>query len=103
MPRIVRFVSEFGAQSVPAGAERFVDTSSWPELDWDELRDHHGLEVEVMLARVPPADHPTFGAWRTATQRNQARSCATTSRRCAGSSTGRPAASASRGWPTRRR
>ena len=25
-----------------------------------------------MAARVPPADHPTFGSWRTATQRNQA-------------------------------
>ena len=25
-----------------------------------------------MVARVPPADHPTFGSWRTATQRNQA-------------------------------
>ena len=25
-----------------------------------------------MMERVPPADHPTFGAWRTATQRNQA-------------------------------
>ena len=25
-----------------------------------------------MLERVPPADHPTFDSWRTATQRNQA-------------------------------
>ena len=25
-----------------------------------------------MLERVPPADHPTFESWRTATQRNQA-------------------------------
>ncbi|MET0325820.1 MAG: hypothetical protein ABW219_11395 [Ilumatobacteraceae bacterium] len=72
MPRIVRFVSEFGAQSVPASADRFVDTSSWPALDWEQLREHHGLEVEVMLERVPPTDHPTFESWRTATQRNQA-------------------------------
>ena len=35
LPRLIRFVSEFGAQSVPADAERFVDTSRWPELDWD--------------------------------------------------------------------
>jgi beta-mannosidase len=68
----VRFVSEFGAQSVPAGAESFVATTRWPELDWEELREHHGLEVEVMAQRVPAADHPTFDAWRTATQRNQA-------------------------------
>jgi beta-mannosidase len=72
IPRLVRFVSEFGAQSVPDDAERFVDTSRWPELDWDDLREHHGLEVEVMAERVPPVEHPTFGAWRTATQRNQA-------------------------------
>jgi beta-mannosidase len=72
LPRLVRFVSEFGAQSVPARANRFVDTSRWPELDWEALREHHGLEVEVMLQRVPPDEHPTFDAWRTATQRNQA-------------------------------
>ena len=72
VPRVVRFVSEFGAQSVPDSAESFVDVTAWPELDWEALREHHGLEVEVMDARVPPADHPTFGSWRTATQRNQA-------------------------------
>ena len=72
VPRLVRFVSEFGAQSVPASADRYVDASGWPALDWDELRDRHGLEVDVMLERVPPADHPTFDSWRTATQRNQA-------------------------------
>ncbi len=72
VPRLVRFVSEFGAQSVPGSAERFVDVSVWPNLDWEMLREHHGLEVETMLERVPPTDHPTFGSWRTATQRNQA-------------------------------
>ena len=41
-------------------------------LDWEQLGEHHGLEVDVMLERVPPADHPTFDSWRTATQRNQA-------------------------------
>ncbi|MGH8636262.1 MAG: molybdopterin cofactor-binding domain-containing protein, partial [Burkholderiales bacterium] len=34
IPRLVRFVSEFGAQSVPDDAERLIDTSRWPELDW---------------------------------------------------------------------
>ncbi len=71
LPRLVRFVSEFGAQSVPDSAERFVDAGAWPQLDWEALREHHGLEVEVMAARIPPADHPTFDSWRTATQRNQ--------------------------------
>ena len=72
VPRFVRFVSEFGAQSVPDSAESFVDVAAWPRLDWEALREHHGLEVDVMAARVPPTDHPTFGSWRTATQRNQA-------------------------------
>ena len=72
VPRLVRFVSEFGAQSVPDRAAEFVDVSRWPALDWAALREHHGLEVEVMAQRVPPEDHPTFEAWRMATQRNQA-------------------------------
>ena len=73
VPRLVRFVSEFGAQSVPDRGRASSSTRSrWPELDWEALREHHGLEVEVMLQRVPPDEHPTFDAWRTATQRNQA-------------------------------
>ena len=72
IPRLVRFVSEFGAQSVPANAGDFVDASAWPELDWDALAAHHGLEVDVMRHRHPPADFPTFASWRTATQRYQA-------------------------------
>jgi beta-mannosidase len=72
LPRLVRFVSEFGAQSVPDSAPEFVDTESWPALDWERLRTHHGLEVDVMRERVPPEDHPTFDSWRVATQRYQA-------------------------------
>ncbi len=72
VPRLVRFVSEFGAQSVPDSAAKFVDVSRWPQLDWESLREHHGLEVEVIMDRVPPVDHPTFGSWRVATQRYQA-------------------------------
>jgi beta-mannosidase len=72
VPRLVRFVSEFGAQSVPDRAAEFVDVSRWPAIDWESLREHHGLEVEVMAQRVPPDEHPTFDAWRMATQRNQA-------------------------------
>ncbi|MGI9052943.1 MAG: glycoside hydrolase family 2 protein [Ilumatobacteraceae bacterium] len=70
-PSQVRFVSEFGAQSVPASADAYVDASRWPELDWELLREHHGLEVEVMRVRVPPEDHSTFVSWREATQRYQ--------------------------------
>lgn len=72
LPRLVRFVSEFGAQSVPTSAGEFVDTSAWPDLDWDALAEHHGLEVEVMRHRHPPEEFSTFAAWRTETQRYQA-------------------------------
>jgi beta-mannosidase len=72
LPRLVRFVSEFGAQSVPESAVEFVDPAGWPQLDWEALHEHHGLEVDVMRQRIPPEDHPTFESWRMETQRYQA-------------------------------
>ena len=72
VPRMVRFVSEFGAQSVPDSATEFVDAAAWPTLDWDYLAEHHGLETEVMLVRHPPEDSSSFAAWRRTTQRYQA-------------------------------
>lgn len=71
LPRIVRFVSEFGAQAVPDSPVG-IDASRWPELDVEHLRDVLGAEVDVLFARVPPADHPTFDDWRRATQAYQA-------------------------------
>jgi beta-mannosidase len=69
----VRFVSRFGAGSVPPGdGAAFAEPDRWPDLDWDGLAAHHGLDAEAMAAHVPPADHPTFAAWRDATQRYQA-------------------------------
>ena len=71
MPRMVRFVSEFGAQSVPSSAS-FLDESQWPALDWQRLVEHHGLQLEPFEQHVPPGSFATFDAWRTATQRYQA-------------------------------
>lgn len=70
-PVLGRFVSEFGAQAVPEAAE-FMDPSRWPDLDWDRLVAHHGLQLDVFRSRVPPEDHLSFDAWREATQRYQA-------------------------------
>ncbi|HET9547030.1 MAG TPA: hypothetical protein VFO97_04305 [Desertimonas sp.] len=72
LPRMVRFVSEFGAQSVPDSAGEFVDATAWPHLDWEYLAEHHGLEADVMRGRHPPEQYPSLATWRRATQRYQA-------------------------------
>ena len=71
VPRVVRFMSEFGAQAVPDTAD-FIDADAWPDLDWETLGTRHGLQKWVFDERVPPADFPTFDEWRQATQRYQA-------------------------------
>jgi hypothetical protein len=57
-PRMVRFVSEFGAQAVPADAA-FMEPERWPDLDWERLQGTT-LQKVVFDERVPPADHATF-------------------------------------------
>ncbi|MCB0971111.1 MAG: hypothetical protein KDA97_06280 [Acidimicrobiales bacterium] len=76
MPRLVRFVSELGAQAVPDTAE-FVDPDRWPALDWATLARTHGMQVGTFDRRVPPEDHPSFAAWRRASQELQSEVIAT--------------------------
>lgn len=71
IPRLARFVSEFGAQAVPEHAA-FCDPDRWPDLDWERLGRHHALQKDRFDRYVPPAEHATFEAWRHATQRYQA-------------------------------
>jgi beta-mannosidase len=71
LPVLARFVSEFGAQAVPEAAD-FMQPDRWPNLDWDELEAHFALQRAIFDERVPPAESPTFEAWRTATQTYQA-------------------------------
>jgi beta-mannosidase len=72
-PRLVRFVSEFGAQAVPSGEPAFMEPERWPDLAWETLARRHALQ-RVFFARngLDPADFPTFAAWRDATQAYQA-------------------------------
>ncbi len=70
-PRMVRFVSEFGAQAVPNSSE-FIDSSGWPSLDWDLIESRYGLQRSVLERYVQPASYETFEQWRDATQRYQA-------------------------------
>jgi beta-mannosidase len=71
MPNMVRFVSDFGAQSVPDSCE-FIDPADWPRLDWRELVSDHGLDLAAMERYVSPSRHVSLAAWREATQRYQA-------------------------------
>ena len=73
LPRMVRFVSEFGAQAVPSGdGASFARPERWPDLDWEGLDAHHSLHRQAFDARVPPDGYATFAGWRDATQRYQA-------------------------------
>lgn len=70
LPRMVRFVSEFGAQSVPHRTKP-ADAANWPDLDWRELSDRYGLQHDVMQQRVPTDDHQSFESWSAATRTYQ--------------------------------
>ncbi len=71
LPRMVRFVSEFGAQAVPA-TDAFCAPDDWPDLDWERLGRRHALQKWVFDRRVPPERFATFDQWRAATQTYQA-------------------------------
>jgi len=71
IPRLGRFVSVFGAQSVPATSE-WMHPESWPDLDWDALSEHHGMERDAFAAHAPAADAKSFDEWSDATQAYQA-------------------------------
>jgi beta-mannosidase len=70
-PAQVRFVSQFGAQSIPADAP-FLHHADWPGLDWDELRWRYGLETERLLRHVPTAEIDSAEEWASRTRRYQA-------------------------------
>lgn len=71
LPRLARFVSEFGAQAIPEAAD-FCEPDQWPNLDWDRLALRHALQPEAFERYVPPSDYKTFDDWRDATQAYQA-------------------------------
>ena len=71
LPRLGRFVSAFGAQSVP-DTSQWMQPERWPHLDWDALAEHHGLERRAFDTHVPVADTKSFDEWCDATQAYQA-------------------------------
>jgi beta-mannosidase len=70
-PVLGGFVTEFGAQAVPE-TDGHLQPERWPDLDWDELEAHAGLQKANFDRYVPPADHATYVAWKEATQAYQA-------------------------------
>jgi beta-mannosidase len=71
MPRLARFVTEFGAQAVPDTAG-FMHPERWPDLDWEDLFEHHACQKRYFDQHVPPELFESFAAWRDATQHYQA-------------------------------
>lgn len=72
LPRLARFLSEFGAQAVPVDAA-FCEPQRWPDLDWEHLANVHGLQRTFFERVVPTAGHPSFESWADATRGYQAR------------------------------
>jgi beta-mannosidase len=70
-PVLGRFVSEFGAQSVPDSAG-FMHPEQWPHLDWEHLEARHCYQRAIFDQRVTPAGFASFDAWRRASQEYQA-------------------------------
>jgi beta-mannosidase len=71
IPNAARFVSKFGAQSVPDSAE-WMEPDRWPDLDWDTITYRHGMQRELFERRIPTSDAKSFDEWREATQAYQA-------------------------------
>ena len=76
LPRVGRFVSAFGSQSVPEGSPALddgtLDPATWPDVDMLRLAAEYGAEADVLIRRFPPADHSDAGSWAAATRRHQA-------------------------------
>ena len=71
MPRAVRFVSEFGSDSIPDTApffDRQLREHQWPNLDWEALSEQFGYQRDLIERLFPPGDFESFDDWRTTLQ-----------------------------------
>ena len=75
LPRMVRFVSEFGSDSPPVSAP-FIDEQlgsyEWPSLDWDRVQIETGYQRAVAERSFPPTEFDSFDEWRDTLQYYQA-------------------------------
>lgn len=72
LPRFVRWVTLTAPASVPP-TDDWIDTTRWPDLDWDRLVRGHGLQRRLFERHVPPAASASYEDWKRATQEHQAR------------------------------
>lgn len=71
LPRAGRFVSAFGAQSVPDGLD-VAAPGGWPTVDWERLARELDADTDVLARRFPPGHYADADAWSAATRRHQA-------------------------------
>jgi beta-mannosidase len=71
LPRVARFVTEFGAQAVPETND-WMHPEQWPALDWDDLTARHAYQRQFAERFTPPAECKSFEEWSDATQAYQA-------------------------------
>jgi beta-mannosidase len=75
LPRMVRFVSEFGSESPPQDAP-FIDEQlaayEWPSLDWGRIEADTGYRRSVTERSFPPTEFDSYDEWRDTLQYYQA-------------------------------
>jgi beta-mannosidase len=66
LPRMARFVSEFGSDSPPVDAP-FIDEQlaefAWPSLDWDRIQHETGYQRAVTERSFPPTEFDSYSEW----------------------------------------
>jgi beta-mannosidase len=75
LPRMVRFVSEFGSDSPPTDAgfiEEQLSSYEWPSLDWDQVQAETGYQRAVTERSFPPTEFDGYDEWRDTLQYYQA-------------------------------
>lgn len=72
IPRLVRFVSEFGAQAIPT-SDVHCEPTAWPDLDFGRLEQTYGMARAPFEAHMAPSDYRSFSEWQIATQDYQAK------------------------------
>ena len=74
LPRLVRFVSEFGAQALPADAEiaEACGASNFPHIDTEVLANDFGAQLELLGQHTPINEAGSWDEWVHQTQLRQA-------------------------------